>query len=921
MKRATLKITAALIAALMCLAVLPFGAFAGTITPKEIVSGSCGDDLTWTLDTATGALSITGTGNMTSKPWSGYSSIITTLTLGEGVTSICSDAFYYCEALTAVIGGSGLTSIGDRAFYHCSLLNSIVIPEGVATIGNSAFAYCTSLPSINIPSGVTTIPRWAFYSCGSLASVVIPDSVASIGIEAFHSCNSMTSLSIGSGVTSIGREAFSFCRALASVTIPAGVNSIDYGAFRVCSALTTAVFEGDPPANFGDIVFDNCASGFAIIYNPAYASQWAPNGETTWNGYPIVSGESMSAGQLGNNLAWEFNPATCTLLVTGSGDMAELSSFPWEGFANSVKSIIIGQGVTSIADNAFRGMSMLVNVSAADSVLTIGDSAFRDCTSIVEPQLPGVTTIGDNAFRGCTALERGGGLSVDTIGSYAFCGCTSLFDLRCGELTSIGEGAFKGCASIKSFRLPDGLTAVPDSAFENCTGLYFIGWGLDNRLESVGSRAFAGTGLTVVSFPESVTSIGAGAFADCPTLTTAVFNGNPPASVGSGAFAGAYPKFSVVYISDNASAWSSFGSAWNGYTLLSSTSLVSGVSDGGACWSVNYVTGVMTVYTDYYECGIGTRPGFSVPWDNYRTVPTDIVVGKGVTSIGQYVFQTFTNATTVKLAEGLVSLSAGAFDGCKKLETAVIPETVTTLGYGVFKGCVKLTTAVIPDSVTSCSGAIFEGCASVTTAVVGSGMPWIPEALFKECTSLVSVTIPEGIAAINIVAFYNCTSLASVTIPSSVTSLGDSAFQSCTQLETVALPEGLTSLGSSVFRDCTKLTSVIFRGDPPATVGWDPFYGCTSALTLYYYAAHAYAWAPNGETTWQGRPIVMISGGQQGDIDGDGSIRANAALIVLRLALGLTSGFGSEADVDGDGSVTANDALIILRAALGLTQL
>ena len=430
MRKTMLKALCLITAALMLAAVIPFTALAETTAPKEILSGSCGNNLTWTFDTDTGALNITGTGSMTSKPWSSFKESIITLTLGAGVTSICSDAFYYCEALTTVIGGSGVTSIGDRAFYHCSSLTSITIPEGITEIGDSVFAYCTSLPSVTIPEGVTRISRWAFYSCDSFESIVIPDNVRSIGDSAFHGCNSLTSVSIGSSVASIGYETFSFCRALPTVNIPASVRSIDYGAFRMCSSMTSAVFAGSPPSSFDELVFDDCAEGFAIVYDPAYASQWAPNGETTWNGYPIVSGEGMSSGQLGDNLAWEFNSATGVLSVTGSGEMAALAQFPWQGFADEITGVVIGQGVTSIAPSAFRGMSALVSVSTANTVLTIGDSAFRDCTSIVEPQLPGVTTVGDNAFRGCTALERTGCPSAVDYGSYAYCGCVSLWEVN-----------------------------------------------------------------------------------------------------------------------------------------------------------------------------------------------------------------------------------------------------------------------------------------------------------------------------------------------------------------------------------------------------------------------------------------------------------------------------------------------------------
>ncbi len=133
--------------------------FAGAVTPKEVLSGSCGANLTWTFDTETGELSITGTGNMSSHPWQSFKDSIITLSLDDGVTSICSSAFYYCEALTTVTGGGGITSIGERAFYNCSALTDIIIPEGITRINDSVFAYCTSLSAVTIPEGVTRLER------------------------------------------------------------------------------------------------------------------------------------------------------------------------------------------------------------------------------------------------------------------------------------------------------------------------------------------------------------------------------------------------------------------------------------------------------------------------------------------------------------------------------------------------------------------------------------------------------------------------------------------------------------------------------------------------------------------------------------------------------------------------------------------
>ncbi len=183
---------------------LPVSAFADTVK-----SGTCGNDLTWTLD-SNGTLTISGTGKMwdydliyddngsykTSAPWGECYSSITSVVINDGVTSIGYGAFGNCSSLTSVTIPDSVTSIGYSAFENCSSLTSVTIPDSVTSIGGYAFCDCSSLTSVTIPDSVTSIGVWAFSGCSSLTSVTIPDSVTSIGVWAFGDCSSLTSVTI-----------------------------------------------------------------------------------------------------------------------------------------------------------------------------------------------------------------------------------------------------------------------------------------------------------------------------------------------------------------------------------------------------------------------------------------------------------------------------------------------------------------------------------------------------------------------------------------------------------------------------------------------------------------------------------------------------------------------------------------------------
>lgn len=125
-----------------------------------------------------------------------YKRTLTSITIGNSVTSIGRKLFYGCESLTSVTIPNSVTSIKYQAFLGCSNLTSITIPNGVTSIGNSAFRECLVLTSVTIGNNVTSIGAWTFRGCSALTSVVIGNSVTSIGEEAFDGCTGLTNIQL-----------------------------------------------------------------------------------------------------------------------------------------------------------------------------------------------------------------------------------------------------------------------------------------------------------------------------------------------------------------------------------------------------------------------------------------------------------------------------------------------------------------------------------------------------------------------------------------------------------------------------------------------------------------------------------------------------------------------------------------------------
>lgn len=203
-----------------------------------VINGTCGVNLTWSLNTKDSTLTIEGKGSMsnaTSSPWSDYNSYIAYVTLPDSLTSIGTCAFKGCKRLTSVTIPNGVTRIENYAFEDCSNLVSVEIPNSVTSIGERVFQWCSNLASIELPHGLTRIENFTFRYCSNLISVTIPNSVTFISQEAFAYCSGLISVSLPDSITVIGGGAFNNCSNLISVELPYTITFV--GGYMHCKSL------------------------------------------------------------------------------------------------------------------------------------------------------------------------------------------------------------------------------------------------------------------------------------------------------------------------------------------------------------------------------------------------------------------------------------------------------------------------------------------------------------------------------------------------------------------------------------------------------------------------------------------------------------------------------------------------------------
>ena len=372
--------------------------------------GSTYTDITYYLPSSLKSVTVTG-GNILYGAFYNCSGL-TSVTIGNGVTSIGNSVFSGCSGLTSVTIGSGVTSIGEDAFISCSGLTEVTWNATNCTTAETgfhpSFSCCPSLTTVTFGDNVESIPAFAFYGCSGLTSVTIPDSVTSIGEYAFTHCSGLTAVTIGNGVTSIGGYAFWDCSKLTSVTIGNSVTSIGNAAFSGCSKLTSVTIP-ESVTTIESYAFSGC-SGLTSI---------------------LVKEGNVVFHSSGNCL---IETASKTLIQG-----CKTSAIPIDG------------SVTSIGRSAFSGCSGLTSVTIPDSVTSIGNWAFYGCSGLTSITIPD---------------------SVTSIGNWAFEDCSSLTSVTIpNSVTSIGEGAFRGCSTLTSVTIPDSVTTIKSYAFYNCSGL------------------------------------------------------------------------------------------------------------------------------------------------------------------------------------------------------------------------------------------------------------------------------------------------------------------------------------------------------------------------------------------------------------------------------------------------------------------
>ena len=468
--------------------------------------------------------SVTSIGNYTFSGCTALNNIIfedgeTKLSLGY--TSSGQGLFYDCPIESLYLGRT--ISYSYSPFKGKSKLSSLTIGNNVSSIGKEAFSGCSALISVSIPNSVTSISLYAFDNCSSLRTLIIEDSETTLNMYAttttgsadvtyFDKCpiedlyigrniNYFWRSSAAGGEYYLGSIPFGRLESLKSVIIGDFVTELDNGFFQSCSAIQNvylsrslatignSVFHDSkvireircaaeiPPA-IGSHVFPTEIYSFTTLSVPS-SSQSDYSAAAVWKEFMHVDNFNPGSREI-NGIYYILNNSTETAMVTyqKQNDMSNYQGLTNVVIPETIEYNDVTYTIVGVGPEAFNYCWGLKSISLPETIESIDTLAFGYCTSLRSIEIPNsVKTIGNEAFTGCSALSSATiGEAVESIGDYGFFGCTGLSEITVPQsVTHIGEYAFMGVHWLNEVHaesiIPSDAhaTAFSTTAYKNAT--------------------------------------------------------------------------------------------------------------------------------------------------------------------------------------------------------------------------------------------------------------------------------------------------------------------------------------------------------------------------------------------------------------------------------------------------------------------
>ncbi|MDE5744644.1 MAG: leucine-rich repeat domain-containing protein [Paramuribaculum sp.] len=542
--------------------------------------------------------------------WAYNLNILTSIQLPESLTSIGDYAFYNLAYLSELGIPKSVTEIGNYAFSGCDSLTSVIIPDSVAKIGKKAFDGCESLTEVHISS----LESWCkidfgdnksnplcyahnLYLDGELINaLVIPESISEINSYAFSGCSALTSVSIPNSIISMGSNAFSDCSGLKEVHISsleswcminfgdATTNPLYYAHnLYLNDEQIDSLVIPEIISEIKQYAFNGCSSLTSVMIPSSVTTidNYAFSGCTGINEFTLEDGNTtLSLGNNGNYTDL-FSDCPIETLYLGRNLSYSSSYAPFKD-KKTLKSVTIGNSVTSIGSSAFSGCSALSTLTLPGSVRSIGSQAFSNCAALTEVTAinPIPAVIESNTFSGCTDQTTlnvpDGSRNIYWMhpfwGKFRTINATVIDseeefveDNVTYHITSELIGTVEVSAANINTKSRAGIKVVIPEEVTYNNQVYTVA--------GIANNGFEGADISAITLPETISYVGLGAFKGCNNITSVTSLAKLPPSVDASSFdESVYGKATLVVDPSAESAYRN-NEIWSKFFTISPTGI------------------------------------------------------------------------------------------------------------------------------------------------------------------------------------------------------------------------------------------------------------------------------------------------------------------------------------------------------------
>lgn len=656
--------------------------------------------------------------------WRGVTSI--TFEADSNLKTIQKEAFGRVEMQTLSFP-SKLERIEDDLFFQ-AVLDTIIFPDSVTYLAD------------NFLDGITSINEIRF---NNQTSQVLTDINGVIYNKAITKILMITSTAT-------------------SITIPAETESIGAEQVRRNTILDVNVIKGNQyMSSYEGVLYDNetkkliaCPGGKLNVILAPTCTEISSESFVRC----LVQTIDMNGCNLETIGLKAFNFCSHLLSMILPPSLSTIENFAFEQCNAWRGSIKLSSNLTTLGKTSFNRCQSVdeIDISECTQLTEIKGYTFQRC-GLISIKLPStIKIISEYAFYGASRLQKIElSTSTNQVGMRAFSGCTSLTEcvINSPTITVLSEYLFES-SGLTIFHVPDSITSIQSSCFQNCNKLASIIFGKKSKIETISpSMIFGCNSLNLIEIPsEKLIEIHLDAFANATNLQNIIIRDKLQHFEG--------------YWSDN-------GILMKDWTLI-------------AC------PGGRTNHT------IDGRISQIASHAFYLCSKLESVI--------------FTSDCILE------SIADSTFYGCSSLQVLRLPPRLKTVEGSAFNGCSKLTEVSLGNysNVTSLGESCFLGCTSLNEFDFGIGsiLESIKDSAFKNCKNLKlkNDMLPNSLSTIGVSSFEGCSELFLMSFPNNVSEIGIHAFRNCASLKSIVLPSTLSKIGEDSFEGCTKLSNVFFCG-------------------------------------------------------------------------------------------------------------